>query len=341
MVVEGEVLNDFPRFVGILIAEFTATSAINLAFKMKGDMIIKKIRSEANDQCHDEELFVGVTPHQKAALIVELKAIEKELKNKLNEDNDVNVNENADETDNEDDVDQNDDVDEVLINIETLPFLNTPKRSKKKEDGKGKEDAKKTKKAKSSTLKSYPKNKSNNESEEEENKESKEEEEEVRKLIKIKIEKGAEEEYNESDYEEEPKQVKKAKKRRGSEAKKTYPACHTRSSLIALYEAMMSLSDPRKKCLKEMGFERMIHFPIVELPSTLAFYVIEHFHPSSMKLRLERGSIKITRQKVNDMLRITMGGRNLEDLEEKPSNDPFIKQWEEQFRHMQNQHRQQ
>ncbi|GKD26149.1 hypothetical protein Tco_1232363, partial [Tanacetum coccineum] len=169
------------------------------------------------------------------------------------------------------------------------------------------------------------KNKSNNESKEEENKESEEEEEEVRKLIKIKMQKGAEEEYNESDYEEEPNQVKKAKKRRGSKAKKPYPTCHTRSSMKALYEAMMSLSDPRNKCLKEMGFERMIHFPIIELPSSHAFHVIEHFHPASMELRLERRSIKITRQKVNDMLGIPMGSRKLEDLEEKPSNDPFIK----------------
>nr|GEW17007.1 hypothetical protein [Tanacetum cinerariifolium] len=43
MVVEGEVLNDFPRFVGILIGEFTAGGAINLALKMKGDMIIKNL----------------------------------------------------------------------------------------------------------------------------------------------------------------------------------------------------------------------------------------------------------------------------------------------------------
>nr|GEY24514.1 hypothetical protein CTI12_AA182560 [Tanacetum cinerariifolium] len=43
MVVESEVLNDFPRFVGILIAEFFAGDAVNHALKMKGDMIIKKL----------------------------------------------------------------------------------------------------------------------------------------------------------------------------------------------------------------------------------------------------------------------------------------------------------
>nr|GEW16914.1 hypothetical protein [Tanacetum cinerariifolium] len=43
MVVEGEVFNDFPRFVGILIAEFAAGGMVNLAFKMKGYMIIKNL----------------------------------------------------------------------------------------------------------------------------------------------------------------------------------------------------------------------------------------------------------------------------------------------------------
>ncbi|GKG03371.1 hypothetical protein Tco_0311007 [Tanacetum coccineum] len=43
MVVEGEVLNDFLRFVGALIAEFAADSAVNLTLKMKGDMIIENL----------------------------------------------------------------------------------------------------------------------------------------------------------------------------------------------------------------------------------------------------------------------------------------------------------
>nr|GEU32374.1 reverse transcriptase domain-containing protein [Tanacetum cinerariifolium] len=41
MVVKGKVLNDFLRFVCILIAEFAAGDAVNLALKMKGDMTIK------------------------------------------------------------------------------------------------------------------------------------------------------------------------------------------------------------------------------------------------------------------------------------------------------------
>ncbi|GJW11376.1 ulp1 protease family, C-terminal catalytic domain-containing protein [Tanacetum coccineum] len=101
-----------------------------------------------------------------------------------------------------------------------------------------------------------------------------------------------------------------------------------------MYEAMMTLTDPQKKCLKDMGFERMVHFLIVELPSALAYHAIDHFHLGSMELRLEKGSIKATRQKVHDMLGIPMGSRKLEDLEERPSNDPFIKEWEKEFKHV-------
>ncbi|GJZ88787.1 hypothetical protein Tco_0660569 [Tanacetum coccineum] len=37
------IFQDFPRFVGILIAEFASGGAVNLALKMKGDMVIKNL----------------------------------------------------------------------------------------------------------------------------------------------------------------------------------------------------------------------------------------------------------------------------------------------------------
>ncbi|GJW55769.1 putative ribonuclease H-like domain-containing protein [Tanacetum coccineum] len=43
MVIVGEVLNDFLRFVCNLIMEFAAGGAVNLALKKKGDMIIKNL----------------------------------------------------------------------------------------------------------------------------------------------------------------------------------------------------------------------------------------------------------------------------------------------------------
>ncbi|GJR25357.1 ulp1 protease family, C-terminal catalytic domain-containing protein [Tanacetum coccineum] len=162
--------------------------------------------------------------------------------------------------------------------------------------GKEKKKKKRTKKAKSSTSRSYLIKQSKNDIEGGENNET-EEEDEDRKLTKDKMHKGLE-----SESEGDGQKVTIPKKGKGSKAEKPYPTCNIRSSPKPMYEAMMTLSHLQKKCLKDMGFERMIHFPIVELPSTLAYHEIDHFHTGSMELRLEKGSIKATRQKVQDML---------------------------------------
>ncbi|GJS59521.1 hypothetical protein Tco_0654305 [Tanacetum coccineum] len=150
--------------------------------------------------------------------------------------------------------------------------------------GKEKKKKKRTKKAKSSTSRSYLIKQSKNDIEGGENNET-EEEEEDRKLTKDKMHKGLE---SESEGDEQLEKVTIPKKGKGSKAEKPYPTCNTRSSPKPMYEAMMTLSDPQKKCLKDMGFERMIHFPIVELPSALAYHAIDHFHTGSMELRLEK-----------------------------------------------------
>ncbi|GKD13700.1 hypothetical protein Tco_1198107 [Tanacetum coccineum] len=169
--------------------------------------------------------------------------------------------------------------------------------------GKAKKKQKRTKKAESSTSRSYVIKQSKNDIEEGENNQS-EEEEGDRKLSKNKMDKGLE---SKSEGDEQLKKLTKLKKGKGSKAEKPYLTCNTRSSPKSMYEAMMTLTDPQKKCLKDMGFERMIHFSIVELPSALAYHATDHFHPGSMELRLEKGFIKATRQKVHDMLGIPMG----------------------------------
>ncbi|GKB66400.1 hypothetical protein Tco_0927812 [Tanacetum coccineum] len=147
-----------------------------------------------------------------------------------------------------------------------------------------------------------------------------------------------EENYSNSEDEEELKKVTKGKVEKEGNKKPSkqlkYPTCNTRSSPKPLFDAMSGLSDERKRCLKQMGFKRYIQFPIVELPLKLAYNVIEKFHSLNMELRLQKGSIKETRQKVNDILGIPMGNRKLQDLDKRPDNDPFIAEWEAQYNHL-------
>ncbi|GJR75028.1 hypothetical protein Tco_0087393, partial [Tanacetum coccineum] len=53
-----------------------------------------------------------------------------------------------------------------------------------------------------------------------------------------------------------------------------------------------------------------------------------------MELRLQKGSIKATRQKVHDILGIPMGNTKLQDLEQRHANDPFIFEWKAQYSHL-------
>jgi hypothetical protein len=99
-------------------------------------------------------------------------------------------------------------------------------------------------------------------------------------------------------------------------------------------DAMVGLTEMRNKTLKDIGFERFINFPITELPGALLYHVAEKFHPPSMELRLEKGSIKLTRQKIHDMPGVPMGKTKLEDLEPREKDDPFIAEWEGQYTHV-------
>ncbi|GKB32533.1 hypothetical protein Tco_0871934 [Tanacetum coccineum] len=46
-----------------------------------------------------------------------------------------------------------------------------------------------------------------------------------------------------------------------------------RATVRLLFEAMRGLTPQRKRVVKEMGFGNLIDFPIVEIPTKLAFYV--------------------------------------------------------------------
>nr|GEU30869.1 hypothetical protein [Tanacetum cinerariifolium] len=301
--------------------------------KKNAEIEAKRIAEEENaakDKEEEEETEYNVDNIEKDVEDEEAKSADEEA-NLVEEHASEQVN-------NEEDVEENDDVNQIFHKIQTMPFLNTVTRSNKNQVGKVEEESeeeehddeigieaekeneeemvKNTKKGQKcinlkepSTSKKKTMNKSE---EEEENYSNSEDEEELKKVKKVKWKK---------EVKKPSKQVK-------------HPTCNTRSSLKPLFDAMSGLSEERKRCLKQMGFERYIQFPIVKLPSKLAYHVIENFHCPSMELRLQKGSIKATRQKVNDILGIPMGNTKLQDLDKRLDNDPFIAKWEAQYNHL-------
>jgi hypothetical protein len=109
---------------------------------------------------------------------------------------------------------------------------------------------------------------------------SENEEEQKRQTRKRKLEKVEETEEEKDEEEREIVNVKKEKikKEKGKKPTKkvTYPSCLTRSSPKAMSDAMVGLTEMRKKVLKDIGFERFINFPITELPGALLYHVAEN-----------------------------------------------------------------
>ena len=231
----------------------------------------------------------------------------------------------------------------IMIKEESPAKPQIVKGKYKKSTGTKKGAAKKVRKVK----KKQNEEEENKETSEEEEKEdilisdSSEEEEEEKKPTKKRKMETVVEETEEEDEEEDDEEVEQRivvvkkeilkEKKPKKPTKRIYPSCVTRSSPKAMYDAMVGLTEMRKKCLKDIGFERFINFPITELPGALLYYVVDKFHPTSMELRLEQGSIKITKQIIHDMIGVPMGKMKLEDLEKRDADDPFIAEWESQY----------
>ncbi|GJR69413.1 hypothetical protein Tco_0015478 [Tanacetum coccineum] len=97
-----------------------------------------------------------------------------------------------------------------------------------------------------------------------------------------------------------------------------------RATVRQLFEAMRGLSPERKKVIREMGFGDLIEFPIFEIPTKLAFYVIDILNTKYMTLECPMGDIVISSKTVKQVLGLPMGRRRLEREGQREYNDPFL-----------------
>ncbi|PWA80920.1 hypothetical protein CTI12_AA190070 [Artemisia annua] len=112
----------------------------------------------------------------------------------------------------------------------------------------------------------------------------------------------------------------------------TSKTLRARVTSTPLFEAMRNLSAERKRIIREMGFGELIDFPIGEIPTKLAFFVVNSLETQSMGLKLSEGNIKILPETVQKVIGIPMGERPLERQEgERGYDDPFLAEWKSQF----------
>ncbi|GJY78804.1 peptidase C48, SUMO/sentrin/Ubl1 [Tanacetum coccineum] len=107
-----------------------------------------------------------------------------------------------------------------------------------------------------------------------------------------------------------------------------------RATVRPLFEAMRGLTPQRKRVVREIGFGNLIDFPIVEIPTKLAFYVVDILNTRKMMLECPMGDIVITPKTVKEVLGLPMGRRKLEREGQREYNDPFLEEWKDQFKNI-------
>nr|GEV28635.1 ribonuclease H-like domain, reverse transcriptase, RNA-dependent DNA polymerase [Tanacetum cinerariifolium] len=130
-----------------------------------------------------------------------------------------------------------------------------------------------------------------------------------------------------SDMNERLKKQKQAETKKKSRTKEK----RRRAAMRLLFEAMCGLTPQRKRVVREMGFGNLIDFPIVEIPTKLAFYVVDILNTRKKTLECPMGDIVITPKTVKEVLGLPMGIRKLEREGQREYNDPFLEEWKDQM----------
>ncbi|GKD50816.1 hypothetical protein Tco_1279792, partial [Tanacetum coccineum] len=150
------------------------------------------------------------------------------------------------------------------------------------------------------------------------------------------------------DYDEKPlknkkrsKHVKKLKKKKkkpltAEQIKKIkylddLPNLHSRTVPSSLFAAMHDSQVDMESFLSNIGFSSLHNVYIDTLPQRFARFMVRAFSNSSYKFKLEKGIIRVTPEKVHEILGFPFGRTSIFDLPEIPLDDPFVKERFKQF----------
>nr|GEW25471.1 AP2/B3-like transcriptional factor family protein [Tanacetum cinerariifolium] len=146
------------------------------------------------------------------------------------------------------------------------------------------------------------------------------------KTVKGKTTKGkkkdvASEPNSESEDERAKKHGKKMKVKKNSKKKQVFDSSSS-------FEEEKPL---KKKKSRRRRFSSLHFFFIDTLPSCVAMFVVATFTRSTYEFKLEKGIIRVTPEKVYEILGVLHGGSSIYDLLERPLDDDFVKMWFKKF----------
>nr|GFC33325.1 ubiquitin-specific protease 13 [Tanacetum cinerariifolium] len=108
------------------------------------------------------------------------------------------------------------------------------------------------------------------------------------------------------------------------------PCLHSRTVPSSLFASIRDSQVDMESFLSDIKFSSFHNVFIDTLPQGFARFVVRAFCVSSYKVKLEKGIIRVTPDKVHEILGVPLGGTSIFDLPERPLDDSFMKEW---FKH--------
>ncbi|GJU10843.1 hypothetical protein Tco_1133239 [Tanacetum coccineum] len=99
----------------------------------------------------------------------------------------------------------------------------------------------------------------------------------------------------------------------------------------SLFAAIRDSQVDMESFLSDVGFSSLYNVFIESLPQRFVRFVVRAFSASSYEFKLEKGIIRVTPEKVHEILGVPLGGTYIFDLPEISLDDPFVKEWFKQF----------
>ncbi|GKC93728.1 hypothetical protein Tco_1159170, partial [Tanacetum coccineum] len=106
---------------------------------------------------------------------------------------------------------------------------------------------------------------------------------------------------------------------------------HSRIPPNNLFRVMTQLSAGQKQVVRDIGFGKLIDFKINDIPTCLAYWLLDHFDEEACCLNINGKEIEITRELVRDVLGVPLGDVHLDAHDEADYRNPLTRAWKAQF----------
>ncbi|GKC60401.1 hypothetical protein Tco_1087999 [Tanacetum coccineum] len=101
------------------------------------------------------------------------------------------------------------------------------------------------------------------------------------------------------------------------------PSLRSRTVPSSLFAEIHDSQVDMESFLSDIGFSSLHNVFIESLPQRFARFVVRAFSASNYEFKLEKGIIRVTLEKVHEILGVPLGGTSIFDLPEIPLDDPF------------------